>query len=76
MFEEPQQEDLEAFTWARMGDVIEQSILQFERNIALPEDILVRFRSCDEANAFWHGGRREVLICYGLIGSFLSVLEE
>ncbi len=75
VFEEPRRDDLDAFAWARMGGLIERSILEFERNIQLPEDIVVRFKSCDEANAFWHGERREVLMCYGLIGDFLSILE-
>lgn len=74
-FDQPHRDDIKAFEWAKTGDVIERSILDFGRNIDLPEDIAVRFESCDDANAFWHGERLEVSICYGLVDDFLSVLR-
>ena len=74
-FDQPDEKDVEAFAWANEGNVIAKSINEFDRNIWLPEDILVRFRSCDEANAYWHGARGEVLICYGLVSEFLSMLD-
>jgi hypothetical protein len=74
VFEEPVQADRDAFHWSQKGGAIEQSILALARSIELPEKVAVRFQSCDDANAFWYRDGREVLICYGLIDEFLSVL--
>lgn len=74
VFDNPDQNDAQAFEWARSGEVIERSVLDFGQRIALPEDITVRFRSCGDANAFWYRDRLEVSICYGLVDDFLSVL--
>lgn len=74
-FDKPKPEDAEAFTWTNRGDVVARSIRELDRNIRLPDDILIRFQSCDEANAYWHGERGEVLICYSLVGDFLSMLD-
>ena len=75
-FEEPAREDAEAFEWARMGDVIERSVLDFGRRINLPETVTVRFASCGEANAYWYGKHRDVVICYGLVDDFLAILNN
>lgn len=75
-FEKPHRDDVEAFEWAGLGKVVEQSILDFAGNIDLPENITVRFQSCDEANAFWFSERLDVVICYGLVDDFLSVLSD
>lgn len=74
-FDEPKQGDVEAFEWARMGDLVSSSLDELDRNIALPEDILVRFKSCGDANAYWYGERGEVVICYELVDDFLSMLK-
>ncbi len=76
VFEPPYPEDAEAFEFALLGDVVERSVLQLAQNINLPETITVRFKSCDEANAFWYGAKRDVVICYELVGDFLSVLYD
>lgn len=73
-FDQPRRDDIEAFEWARTGRVIERSVIAFSESINLPEAISVRFASCDDANAFWQGDRGEVLICYGLIDDFMSIL--
>ena len=76
VFEPPYAEDVEAFEFARLGGAIERSILYFAGNIDLPEKITVRFTSCDEANAFWYGAHRDVVICYELIDDFIAVLLD
>lgn len=76
VYETPRQGDVEALQWARLGGVIERSILDFAGNIGLPEDITVRFKSCDDANAYWFGERLDVVICYGLVDDFLSALPD
>lgn len=75
VYEEPVTTDAQALEWARAGRVIEQAVLDLSERIDLPKDITVRFKSCGDANAFWQGDRLEVLMCYGLVGDFLSVLE-
>lgn len=74
VFDQPDRGDVEPMEWASKGRAIERSVLALGESIDLPEKITVRFRSCDEANAFWYGARREVSICYGLVDDFLSVL--
>ncbi len=74
VFDQPSSRDSEPFDWVREGRAIERSVLAFGERIVLPAPITVRFRSCDDANAFWYGDRGEVLICYGLVDDFLAVL--
>jgi len=76
VFERPYPEEADALEFARLGEVIQRSVLDFARNINLPETITVRFKSCGEANAFWYGADRDVVICYGLVDDFISVLLD
>ncbi|MGI9509973.1 MAG: DUF4344 domain-containing metallopeptidase [Geminicoccaceae bacterium] len=57
----------------REGGLLENAILGFGDDIALPSPVVVRFTTCKERNAFWSRARREVAICYELIDGFEAI---
>ncbi len=73
-FDPPDPEDAEAFAWAHFGNVVAGSVAALDRNLTLPDDVIVRFRSCNDANAYWHAAHGEVRICYELVEDFLNLL--
>ncbi len=75
VFGEPAPGDRGGFDLARAGGVVERAVAGLARDIALPEDVTVRFASCDRANAHWIRATREVLICYALVSEFRSLLD-
>ena len=75
VFDEPAPGDGDAFELARAGSGVEQAVAGLARDIALPQDVTVRFASCDRANAHWVRERREILICYALVSDFRALLD-
>jgi len=55
------------------GGLLEDAILGFGDDIALPLPVTVRFTPCADANAYWSRSRAEVQICYELIEEFDAI---
>ena len=47
-------------------------VADFNRTLALPNDIEVHFEECDENNAFYDPERKRVSICYELIKNYVE----
>ena len=74
VFDQPPSELEEPFYLIREQELLENAILRFGDDLALPAPITVRFRTCDEANAFWSEDQLEVTICYELVDEFRAML--
>jgi hypothetical protein len=44
--------------------------------IALPQDVPVRFINCGEANAFWSSANKEINMCYELLTEFNQSFQD
>lgn len=73
-FDQPPPALEEPYYLIREEGLLENAILRFGEDLALPAPITVRFRACDEANAFWSEDRLEVTICYELVNEFRAIL--
>lgn len=73
VFDRPLSEQERVFDLIREGGLLENTVLGFDDEIALPSPVTVRFTACDNANAYWSRSQREVVICYELIDEFDAI---
>jgi hypothetical protein len=60
-------------TMLKAGNVLE-TVARFGReNLALPRPITIKATTCDSPNAYWDHGKREIVICYELVGEFIEL---
>lgn len=59
-------------TTIERGGEMAQILDELSAQIALPQDVPVRFADCGEANAYWDYATQDVTICY----EFLSLFNE
>lgn len=74
LFDEPSAQHRHLAGFLQEQNLLERVIVDFKDSIALPVPIVIRFASCDEANAYWSGQEREVTVCYELIDEYDSML--
>jgi hypothetical protein len=60
-------------TMLKAGNVLE-TVAKFGReSLALPRPITIRAMTCDTPNAYWDHEKREIVICYELVGEFIEL---
>lgn len=60
----------------RANRLLEAAAETLNRKLILPQDILLRLRSCDEANAIYEAKSRSITVCYELMEHFLAVFKK
>lgn len=60
-------------TLLKAGNILE-TVAKFGReNLALPRPIALKATTCDAPNAYWDDEKREIVICYELVGEFIEL---
>lgn len=60
----------------RANRLLEEAAERLNKALILPQDILFRLRSCDEANANYDSKSRSITICYELMEHFHSIFKQ
>lgn len=60
--------------WLKGWDWLPYVERRLEKDLKLPEPLLIRFAACDEANAFYDAEVREIVMCYELMEAFEAML--
>lgn len=60
----------------RAKRLLEAAAETLNRKLILPQDILLRLRSCDEANAIYEARSRSITVCYELMEHFLNIFKK
>jgi len=76
LFDKPLPEQEGVFERINRGGLLQDAVLGFGDSIALPSPITIRFTICNQANAYWSPGEREVKVCYELIEAFQAILLD
>lgn len=55
---------------------LEETADALNKAFSLPHDIFIGFDNCEEANAFYDPAKKEVKICYEMVGDLYEVLRD
>jgi len=57
----------------KAGGILE-TVAKFGReSLALPRQVTIKAMKCDEPNAYWDDDKREIVVCYELVGEFIEL---
>ena len=62
--------------WLVQHELLERAVAYVDRNLLLPDEIMLRTRSCGSPDAYWDPDERELVFCYELIKGFYKLSEE
>lgn len=60
----------------RANRLLESAAEKLNRSLILPQDIILRLRTCDEANATYEAKSRSITVCYELLEHFLGIFKK
>lgn len=60
----------------RANRLLESAAERLNRSLILPQDIILRLRACDEANATYEAKSRSITVCYELLEHFLGIFKK
>jgi hypothetical protein len=76
VFDKPVEQQVWLLDLIRQGGLLEAGVDRFAERLALPAPVIIRFATCNDANAYWSPQDREVTICYELVDEFDAILTE